>query len=53
MRELHFFDPDGEVGVLERTLPHWSQSGVVSVGLRRSEIDGHFESVTKPLSRRC
>ena len=29
MRELHFFDPNGEVGVLERTLPHWSQSGVV------------------------
>ena len=47
MRELHFFDPSGEVGVLERSLPHWSQSGVVCFisfrtfdSMPSSEIDG-------------
>ena len=29
MRELHFFDPNEVVSVLQRKLPHWSQAGVV------------------------
>ena len=29
MTELHFFDPRAEYVVLERRLPHWTQSGVV------------------------
>jgi type I restriction enzyme R subunit len=29
MRELHFFDPNETVSILERRLPHWSQAGVV------------------------
>ena len=29
MREVHFFDPNDEVAVLERRLPHWSQPVVV------------------------
>jgi putative transposase len=27
--ELHFFDPNDEVSILERKFPHWSQPGVV------------------------
>ena len=29
MRELHFFDPNEEVSIIERKLPHWSQAGVI------------------------
>jgi type I restriction enzyme R subunit len=29
MRELHFFDPNRDIAILERRLPHWSQPGVV------------------------
>ena len=29
MSELHFFDPRAEFAIVERRLPHWSQTGVI------------------------